>query len=120
MTKTFAELFSAGEPLKRAVRGTVVSAKIISISSNSIIADIGGKAEAIITGNNFSESRDFISTLHMGDSVAVLVTSQDAIQGLIQVSLKPASGDFSWKALKNAKEKKEPVKARVIDKSREG
>lgn len=118
--KTFAELFEKSVSPTRVPRGSVVQAKILSIAGNKILLDIGGKSEGIVTGNNFTESRDFIDTLSVGQVVPVLVTGQDAIEGLLQVSLKPAAGNFSWEILARAHDKKEPVKARIIEKSRAG
>ncbi|MBI3289895.1 S1 RNA-binding domain-containing protein [Candidatus Microgenomates bacterium] len=120
MAKSFAQIFEKNQPLKRAPRGSVIEAKILQITSNHIIADIGGKSEGIVTGINLSENREFAKTLKTGDSVQVLVTNQDATSGLIQVSLKPASAGFVWTQLENAHDKKTPVKTRVTEKTRGG
>lgn len=120
MAKTFAELFEKSQSPKRASRGAVVEAKILSTSSNSILLDIGGKSEGIVTGSNFAEVRDFAQTLKVGDSLQVLITGQDSIEGLTQVSLRPASGGFVWEQLIKARDNKTNVKARVIEKSRGG
>lgn len=118
--KTFAELFGQKAAPKRLSRGLVVDAKILSLTPNSILVDIGAKSEAVVTGTNFSENREFIRTLKVGDTVRVLVTGQEAIEGLVQVSLKPAASGFVWEQLARARDKKEAVKARVTERGRGG
>lgn len=118
--KTFAELLLQQHSIRSVHRGEILNARILSVSPNNLILALGSKSEGIVSGNNFAEVRDFAKTLRVGDTVAVLVTGQEGAEGLTQVSLKPAASGFVWEQLVAARDKKEPVKARVIEKSRGG
>lgn len=98
-----------GATVKKLSRGDKVFGKVIGISSKKVNIDIGGKSEALVAEKAYSESKDFIKTLKIGDEVAATVIVGETPEGFAIVSLRDAAHDASWKKLEEAKKEDKPV-----------
>ena len=68
------ELLAASKTtLKTFTKLQKVDAKLLVINKNSATFDVGGKAEGVLEGETFSEAKNFLKTLKVGDSVRALV-----------------------------------------------
>ncbi len=108
--KTMAELLARAE--KRIIGfspGQKVRGKVVAKNSKSLVIDIGGKSEGIVTEKAFVEARDFIKTLEIGDEVTASVLIPETAEGYTVLSLRQAAFDSSWEKLEKAKEAKEAV-----------
>ena len=107
---TMADLLAkAGRPILGFSSGQRVRGKVSSIGGKSVVLDIGGKSEGIVTQEAFSESRDFIKTLKVGDEVTTTVIAPETKEGAVLLSLRHASADASWKTLADAKKESKEV-----------
>jgi small subunit ribosomal protein S1 len=86
-----------------------VKARVVAISPKSVVLDIGGKSEGLVAEKAFAESRDFIKTLKVGDTVTATVIVPETREGTVLLSLRQASFEASWEKLEAAKKSKEPV-----------
>lgn len=102
-------LAKAGRPVLGFSSGQKVKGKVVSISGKSIVLDIGGKSEGVVMEDAFSESRDFIKTLKVGDEVTTTVIAPETKEGAVLLSLRHASQDASWRVLEGIKEKASEV-----------
>ena len=102
---SMAELLAAyGASAKGFSRGQKIKAKVTSINSKSVVLDIGGKSEGVVTEKAFAEARDFIRTLKVGDEVTVSVLIPENPEGYVILSLREASSEASWLRLQKAKD----------------
>jgi small subunit ribosomal protein S1 len=107
---SMAELLAVyGATAKGFSRGQKIKAKITSISSRSVVLDIGGKSEGLVTEKAFAEARDFIKTLKVGDEVIASVLIPENPEGYVILSLREAASEASWQRLEKAKKENTSV-----------
>jgi small subunit ribosomal protein S1 len=99
-----AELLAAyGASARGFARGQKIKAKVSLINSKSVVFDIGGKSEGLVTERAFVEARDFIRTLKVGDEVVASVLIPENPEGYVILSLREAASEASWQRLEKAK-----------------
>lgn len=107
---TMAELLArAKSRVQQFTKGQRVKARVLSISDKAVIFDIGGKSEGIVTEKGFTDAREFIEKLKVGDSVMVTILVPETREGTTILGLKDAMKDASWEKLGQAKEKGEEI-----------
>lgn len=107
---TMAELLAqSGVKIRGFSTGQKIKGKIIAKNSKSLIMDIGGKSEGVVTEKAFQEAYDLIKTLKVGDEVTVTVLIPENRDGTVLLSLRQAAQEASWEALESAKQKATPV-----------
>lgn len=108
--KTMAELLAkAGHKVQTFTQGQRVDATILSKSPNALVLDIGGKSEGIVTEKGYTDAKEFIETLNVGDRVLATVLVPETREGTTILALKDAIKDIAWEKLKVAKENGEDV-----------
>ncbi len=119
--KTMAEIFKEmikGElrPLKE---GDIVEGKILSVSKNKILVDLGGKSIGFISirepGVDVSP-KDF----KPGEKVLACVIIPEDEKGRVILSVKKADRERIWRELKEKYDKKESLEVKVVDANRGG
>ncbi len=98
-------LVRAGKNLKTFSVGERVTGKVISISGDSVIFDVGGKSEGIVKEKAYTDAKEFIKNLKVGDTVVVTVLVPETRDGITILALRDAMKDISWVKLENASKK---------------
>jgi len=107
---TMAELLAhAGKILKTFSVGQRVNAKILSKTDREVIFDIGGKSEGIVKEKAYSDAKEFIANLKVGDSVMVTVLVPETRDGITILALKDAMADVTWEKLEEAQKSGDPI-----------
>jgi len=107
---TMADLLAKSKSqIKSYSRGEKVEGTVIAKGNKSLILDIGGKSEGLVAERAFSEARDFIKGLKVGEKVTTTVLVGETRDGYTLLSLRHAASDAHWEKLQNAKDKKEAV-----------
>lgn len=106
---TMAELLAkAQKKFASFTKGQRVEAKVVAKDDKSVIFDIGGKSEGIVKEKAYTDAKEFIATLKVGDSVLVTILVPETRDGITILGLKDAMKDTSWelveKAAKNGEE----------------
>lgn len=105
-----AELLASAEAKIRAFSfGQKVKGTVISKNSKSLVLDIGGKSEGLVAEKAFSEARDFIKTLKVGDTVTAGVLVPETKDGFTLLSLRQAAFDALWEKLTKARQEGKEV-----------
>jgi ribosomal protein S1 len=105
-----AELLArAGNKVQQFTKGQRAQGKVISKTDTSVIFDVGGKSEGIVKEKGYTDAKEFIETLKVGDSVMVTVLVPETRDGLTILALKDAMKDISWDKLAKAKKTGEEV-----------
>jgi ribosomal protein S1 len=101
---SMAELLARyGASARGFAKGQKVKAKVTSINSKSVVFDIGGKSEGLVTEKAYIEARDFVKTLKVGDEVVASVLIPENPEGYVILSLREAASEASWQRLEKAK-----------------
>ncbi len=103
---TMADLLaSAKYKVHQFTKGQRVSAKLLSKSQTALIFDVGGKSEGIVKEKGYSDAKEFIEGLKVGDMVMVTVLVPETRDGITILALKDAMKDIAWGDLEKAKKK---------------
>lgn len=108
---TMAELLAKHgiKPQAAFTKGQRVKAKILSISPKAVIFDIGGKSEGIVTEKGYTDAKEFVETLKVGDEVVVTILVPETREGTTILGLKDAMADINWEKLEELKKSGEAV-----------
>ncbi|HET7099006.1 MAG TPA: S1 RNA-binding domain-containing protein [Patescibacteria group bacterium] len=101
---TMAELLAkAGKKANQFTKGQRVTGTLLSKTPEALIFDVGGKSEGIVKEKGYTDAKDFIETLKVGQSVMVTVLVPETRDGITILALKDAMRDISWEKLLEAK-----------------
>lgn len=118
---SFAELFAAQEAKFPSLkRNQEVTGKIVSVSHNEILVDIGAKSEGVITGQELTLAQDLIENLSVGNSISATVLYPENDAGQVVLSLRKLSQDARWRELEEKKKSNEDIKVVAIEVNRGG
>lgn len=111
---------SQGKTVRGFKRGEKVSGKVIEVTKRTVLVDVGGKAEAMVSEMEFEIAKDYFKTLKPGDTVEgmVLVTENDS--GQVILSLRKAAIDTRWTALEQAMTDEKDIAVRVKETTKGG
>ncbi len=90
-------------------KGQRVDAVVLTKSPTLVTFDIGGKSEGLVKEKAYTDAKEFIETLKVGDKVLATVLVPETRDGTIILALKDAIRDISWVELTKAKDNNEEV-----------
>ena len=99
--------------------GEVVKGKILHISSNEVIVDVGYKSEGIINVNEFLDESGQ-PTIKVGDEIEVLLEKVENKEGFLILSREKAEKMKVWDQIENAYQSKEVITGKVIERIKGG
>jgi len=100
---TMADLLAKSKSsIKNLSLGQRIKGVVIQKLSKSLILDIKGKAEGVVTEKAYAEAREYISKLKVGDEVTATVLVPEMRDGSTLLSLRDAVSQASWKGVEDA------------------
>jgi len=109
---------------KTVQRGQIVSGKVVLVTNDGVMVDIGARTEAIIPFNQLTEENlpeeELKNLLKPGDTVTAYVVRADLENGQVVLSKKRADADQSWVKIQALYEQGEPVMVEVKEKVKGG
>jgi small subunit ribosomal protein S1 len=84
-------------------KGQRIEAKLLSKTPSLLVFDIGGKSEGLVKEKGYTDAKEFIEGLKVGDSVLVTILVPESRDGTIVLGLKDAMRDVTWVKLEEAK-----------------
>ncbi|TYO99571.1 SSU ribosomal protein S1P [Geothermobacter ehrlichii] len=96
--ESFAELFENSLKDREIRRGNVVQGTVVQINSDSVIVDVGGKSEGVISISEFA-GEDGEIDIKVGDTFDVMIESTENEAGLISLSKEKADRQKVWATL---------------------
>jgi ribosomal protein S1 len=101
---TMAELLAKSKKsANQFTKGQRTMGKLLSKTPEALIFDVGGKSEGIVKEKGYTDAKEFIETLKVGDNVMVTVLVPETRDGITILALKDAMKDISWTKLEAAK-----------------
>ncbi len=88
--------------------GDIIAGKVLALHKNSVFVDLPPFGTGIIYGREYSNARDMIKNIAIGDEVTGTIIDVNNADGYIELSLKEARQALIWgEAEKAVKEKKQ-------------
>jgi len=116
-----ADLLAKYKDTKKSFKfGEKVKGKVLDVSSKSLVLDIGGKSEGLVVGKAFSEAKDYVRKLSVGDTITGSVLIPETPEGYTIISLRNATRDFVWSRVDQAMEEGIEVSSEVVGVSPSG
>jgi len=120
-SQSFAALFEASQKKVSALRrNQEVTGKVVSVSPQEVLIDIGAKSEGIVFGRELSAVSDLASKLAVGDTVEATVLYPENDAGQVVLSLRKLSGEKRWAELEEKKENSEDIDVVALEVNRGG
>ena len=104
------------ETLTNIEEGEIVTARVLRVTENAVILDVGFKSEGAITKDEFKNPED----LKPGDEVEVFLENLEDAEGVVVLSKKKADFLRVWEKIKNAYEEDEKVPGTLVRKIKGG
>lgn len=107
---TMAELLAhAHSRVQQFTQKQRVEATVLAKTPTSVIFDIGGKSEGIVKEKAYTDAKEYIEGIKVGDKVLVTVLVPETRDGITILALKDAMKDTSWVKLEAAQKSGEAV-----------
>ncbi|MEJ2077667.1 MAG: 30S ribosomal protein S1 [Acidobacteriota bacterium] len=104
--------------LQEFAEGEVVKGRVLKVSDEDVIVDVGLKSEGVISVNEFRSEKGDVS-LHPGDVVEVLLESIES-DGSVVLSREKAERMKIWDTIEKAYEDQSVLNGRVIERIKGG
>src|SRR5215208_2473821 len=99
--------------------GQIVSGIIVQVSHDSVVVDIGGKSEGVISKSEFVDANGAIS-IKAGDKVDVFIESRESDDGLISLPKEKADKMKVWDEISSACERDEIIEGTISQRVKGG
>ena len=113
-TKELEEMYDG--TLSAVVENEVVDGTVVAITKREVIVNIGSKSEGIVSANEFRYNED----LKVGDTVEILVETQEDANGQLIISHKRARLLRAWDRVNDALDNSEIVKGYIKTRTKGG
>ena len=100
--------------------GDLVEGRLIKISKNALILDLGPSGTGIVYGGELREDKDILKDLKIGQNVSALVLDPENEDGYVELSLREANLEKAWLTLKEKKQTGKVIVVKVIEANRGG
>jgi small subunit ribosomal protein S1 len=107
------------ESMRNLTEGEIVLGKVIGITSNSVIVDVGYKSEGLVPIEEFTD-RDGKITVEVGEEVDVLLEKTEDMEGHVLLSRQKAQRMRRWTEVERAFKEGRIIKGRITDRIKGG
>ena len=107
------------ESMRNLTEGEIVTGRIIGITSNSVIVDVGYKSEGLIPVEEFTD-RDGGLSVSVGEEVDVLLEKTEDLEGHVLLSYQKAQRMRRWTEVERAYKEGRIIKGRITDRIKGG
>jgi small subunit ribosomal protein S1 len=107
------------ESMRNLTEGEIVQGRIIGVTSNSVIVDVGYKSEGLIPIEEFT-GRDGELTVQVGEEVDVLLEKTEDLEGHVLLSYGKAQKMRRWTEVERAYKEGRIIKGRITDRIKGG
>jgi small subunit ribosomal protein S1 len=118
----FAALFEATETGKNVDlggEGQIVSGLVVQVNRDTVVVDIGGKSEGVISKDEFVDGTGS-ANVKAGDRVDVFIESRESDDGLISLSKEKADKMKVWDEISSACERDEIIEGTISQRVKGG
>jgi len=106
--------------IKPPVAGDTVEGKVLSYSKSEVRLDIDGVLTGIVRGRELYQEAEEYANLKPGDTVEATVIEEENENGEMELSFRYAGQEKAWTGIKEAFEKKDIMKIKIIEANKGG
>jgi small subunit ribosomal protein S1 len=107
------------ESMRNLTEGEIVQGRVIGVTSNAVIVDVGYKSEGLIPIEEFT-GRDGELTVQVGEEVDVLLEKTEDLEGHVLLSYGKAQKMRRWTEVERAYKEGRIIKGRITDRIKGG
>jgi small subunit ribosomal protein S1 len=107
------------ESMRNLTEGEIVPGRIIGVTSNAVIVDVGYKSEGLIPMEEFTDREGHL-TVSVGDEVDVLLEKTEDLEGHVLLSRIKAQRMRRWTEVERAYKEGRVIKGRITDRIKGG
>jgi len=107
------------DSMRNLTEGEIVPGRVIGITANSVIVDVGYKSEGLVPIDEFTD-RDGSLHVKEGDQVDVLLEKTEDLEGHVLLSFTKAQRMRRWTEVEKAYKEGRVIKGRVTDRIKGG
>jgi small subunit ribosomal protein S1 len=107
------------ESMRNLTEGEIVQGRIIGLTANAVIVDVGYKSEGLIPIEEFT-GRDGELTVKVGEEVDVLLEKTEDLEGHVLLSYGKAQKMRRWTEVERAYKESRVIKGRITDRIKGG
>jgi len=100
--------------------GDVLEGKVIEISSNYILLDLGPLGTGIVLGKEMKDGLNIDGKIKEGDTVSATLTSLGDENGYMELSVREASYEKAWEDIEYKRDAQKTITTKVLDANRGG
>ena len=105
--------------MRNLTEGEIVAGRVIGITSNAVVVDVGYKSEGLIPIDEFTDREGKLG-INVGDDVDVLLEKTEDVEGHILLSYQKAMRMRRWTEVERAYRDGRVIKGRVIERIKGG
>ena len=106
--------------LKAFTEGEIVKGKVVEVSSDEVMIDIGFKSEGYIQASEFEVGEDGLLSVHVGDQIDVYIVRREDADGQIVLSKEIADRTRVWDEITEAFEEGRTVQGQIVERIKGG
>ena len=107
------------ESMRNLTEGDIVTGRVIGVTADSVIVDVGYKSEGLIAREEFLDHAGKL-TVAVGEEVDVLLEKTEDIEGHVLLSRSKAERMRRWNEIEKAYKNDAIIRGRVIDRIKGG
>jgi small subunit ribosomal protein S1 len=100
--------------------GEVVEGNVVGTGKSAVYLDLGPIGTGIIYGREFKEAKTILKDLKIGEKVLAKVVGLENEEGFVELSLREANQEVTWKKIEELKEKEEPITVSILGANKGG
>lgn len=100
--------------------GQLVEGTVIEIGKSCIFVDLGPYGVGIVLGKEIKEKPSLLKEIKVDQNVKCIVLEQENENGYIELSIKAADREMTWKKLEELRKSAETLEVKVIQANRGG
>ena len=100
--------------------GELVEGIVLYKRGTNLYIDLGERGTGIVFGREFQNAKETLKKLKIGDKISGKIIELENDDGLLELSIKEAGSDATWKELKILKESQDVLDLKVIDSNKGG
>lgn len=95
-------------------KGEIVEAKLIERTPKRAYFEIPRVGTGIVYGRELLNGREVVKGLQIGDVISAKIVDPENNKGYVELSLTEADKQKAWSSAKDAQDKDEPIKAKIV------
>ena len=106
------------ETFRNLEEGTITEGRVVALTKDKVVVDIGYKSEGMISGDQFSS--DELQTLKVGDRLQVYIEECEDAEGNLVLSKEKADKMKIWEELEKLHKEEKSIEGKIVSRIKGG